>query len=99
MTALAAALLALVAAAPRPILRVCADPNDLPFSRRRGDGLENAVARILADALGARLETTFVPLRRGLVRNTLGAGRCDALVGVPAGWERVLSTRPYYRST
>jgi mxaJ protein len=113
MTLAPATLLALFAFGPPPapsaaarpvpirvsVLRVCADPNDLPFSSRARNGFENRVARILAADLGARLEMVWVPLRRGLVRNTLGQDRCDALLGVPAGWERVLSTRPYYRST
>ncbi len=107
---IAAVLLALLATAPAPLrpdaaragpraLRVCVDPNDLPFSAQGRDGLDVRIATIVAGDLGARLELVWVPLRRGLVRNTLGAGRCDALMGVPAGWERVLATRPYYRSS
>jgi mxaJ protein len=108
---IAAALLALLSAAPHAraahparaprldVMRVCVDPNDLPFSARGQDGLDVRVATIVAADLGARLELVWVPLRRGLVRNTLGARRCDALMGVPARLERVLATRPYYRSS
>jgi mxaJ protein len=81
------------------VLRVCADPNNLPFSNRAGEGLENAVARVLADDLGAELQYTWLPQRRGFVRNTLGAGRCDVMMEVPAGYARTLTTRPWYRST
>jgi mxaJ protein len=90
------------ATAPPPpsprVLRVCADPNNMPFSNARGEGFENRLAAMLADDLHARLSYTWWPQRRGFVRATLGAGRCDVIPGVPAGWERVLSTRPYYRS-
>jgi quinoprotein dehydrogenase-associated probable ABC transporter substrate-binding protein len=78
---------------------VCADPNNLPFSNERGEGFENRLAALLAEELGARLQYTWWPQRRGFVRNTLRAGRCDVIVGVPAGYGLVLTTRAYYRST
>jgi len=84
--------------APRT-LRVCADPNNLPFSNERGEGFENRIAELIARDLGARLEYTWWPQRRGFVRNTLAAGRCDLVLGVPAGYDMVLPTRPFYRST
>jgi mxaJ protein len=83
----------------RPALRVCADPNNLPFSNRRGEGFENRIAELIARDLGVPLEYTWWPQRRGFIRNTLNAGRCDLLTGVPADFERVRTTRPYYRST
>jgi mxaJ protein len=86
------------AAAPAP-LRVCADPNNLPFSNARGEGFENRVAELIAAELGTRVEYTWWAQRRGFVRNTLNAGACDVVLGVPAGWDPVLATRPYYRST
>jgi mxaJ protein len=82
-----------------PPLRVCADPNNLPFSNERGEGLENRLARLLADDEGARLEYTWWAQRRGFVRNTLGAGQCDVVMGTPTSDDRVAVTRPYYRST
>ena len=94
--------LALAGAAPAagtPPLRVCADPNNLPFSNARGEGFENRLAELLAGELGARVQYTWWAQRRGFVRNTLGAGACDVVLGVPAGWDPVLATRPYYRST
>jgi mxaJ protein len=93
------ALLLLGAAPQTPPLRVCADPNNLPFSDARGGGFDNRIAELLAHELGTRVEYTWWAQRRGLVRHTLGAGACDVLLGVPAGWDPVLATRPYYRST
>ena len=80
-------------------LRVCADPDNLPYSKRDGSGFENRIAELLAGALRARLEYVWTPPARGFVRKTLGADRCDLLVGVPAGFAAVLTTRPYYRSS
>jgi mxaJ protein len=86
------------AAAPRPTLRVCADPNNLPFSHQSGEGLEDALARLIARDMGARVETTWWAQRRGFLRNTLNAGSCDVVMGAPTDLERVLTTRPWYRS-
>ena len=80
-------------------LRVCADPNNLPFSNDRGEGFENRLAEMIAAELGTRVTYTWWAQRRGFVRNTLNAGECDVLMGVPTELERVLTTRPYYRST
>jgi mxaJ protein len=96
------AVLGLAAAAaqaePRQ-LRVCADPDNLPYSNQAGAGFENKIAELIAQDLHATLEYDWWPQRRGFVRRTLGAGMCDVLVGVPADFERVSTTRPYYRST
>jgi len=81
------------------VLRVCADPNNLPFSNDREQGFENAIARIVAGELNRRVEYHWQPQRRGFVRTTLNAGWCDVVVGVPAHYELVATTRPYYRST
>lgn len=83
----------------RRALRVCADPNNLPFSNRAGEGFENKIAELVAHDLGDTLEYTWWPQRRGWVRNTLNAKACDVAIGVPAGYGLVLTTRPYYRST
>ncbi|HEX3179637.1 MAG TPA: quinoprotein dehydrogenase-associated putative ABC transporter substrate-binding protein [Methylomirabilota bacterium] len=99
---LALALLGLAVAAPAPAaapLRICADPNNLPFSNARGEGFENRLAELLAAELGTRVEYTWWAQRRGFVRNTLNAGVCDVVLGAPVGWDLVLATRPYYRST
>lgn len=93
------AFAAAAAGAAPPPLRVCADPNNLPFSNRRGEGFENRLARLVAAELGARVEYTWRAQRRGFFRETLNAGRCDVVMGVPAGFELALTTRPYYRSS
>jgi mxaJ protein len=82
-----------------PVLRVCADPNNLPFSNDRQEGFENRLAELVAHDLGARVEYVWWAQRRGFVRNTLRAGRCDVLMGVPTSFELALTTRPYYRSS
>lgn len=97
------AWLALAGAAPaaetRPqSLRVCADPDNLPFSHRDGSGFENRIAQLAAQDLGLPLAYEWLPDRRGFVRKTMGARLCDVIVGVPAGFERTLTTAPYYRS-
>ena len=83
----------------RRVLRVCADPNNLPFSNERGEGFENKVAELIARDLDADLEYTWWAQRRGFIRNTLRAELCDLVPGVPTSFELVLATRPYYRST
>jgi quinoprotein dehydrogenase-associated probable ABC transporter substrate-binding protein len=96
------ALLALaLAAAPAGAreLRVCSDPNNLPFSNRRLEGFENRIAELVARELEAELSYVWWPQRRGFVRHTLMAGDCDLIIGVPTSFELVLATRPYYRST
>ncbi|MBN1239390.1 MAG: substrate-binding domain-containing protein [Gammaproteobacteria bacterium] len=80
-------------------LGICADPNNLPFSDRRRNGFENALARLVGDALGRPIEYTWHPQRRGFIRNTLDAGLCDVVMGVPSDYELARTTRPYYRST
>lgn len=91
---------------PRRALRVCADPNNLPFSNQAGEGLENRIAAVLARALGLPLEHYYHPQRVNFVRNTLryklpgdAEYRCDLMLGVPAGFDQVATTKPYYRST
>ena len=81
------------------VLRVCADPNNLPFSDSTGRGFENRLAELIAGDLGAEVRYTWWAQRRGFVRNTLGAGACDLIPGVPAEFDRVATTAPYYRSS
>src|SRR5438105_1751065 len=80
----------------RPPLRVCADPNNLPYSNDRREGFENALARIVADDLGRDVRYTWWPQRRGFIRTTLRANVCDVVMGVPASFDLTLNTRPYY---
>src|SRR5689334_9687386 len=101
----AAAIAAIGAVAPPEppgavaAFRVCADPNNLPFSNSRGEGFENRIADILARDLRRPLTYTWRPQRRGFIRNTLNARECDVVIGVPAGFPLARTTRPYYRST
>ncbi len=81
------------------VLRVCADPNNLPFSDANGKGLENKLAELVAREMGAKVAYTWWAQRRGFVRNTLKAGLCDVVMGVPAHYDLVETTRPYYRSS
>ncbi|HEX4597405.1 MAG TPA: substrate-binding domain-containing protein [Burkholderiaceae bacterium] len=93
-------------AAPDNVLRVCADPNNMPLSNQSGEGYENRIAELLAHDLGWKLEYTWFPQRMGFVRNTLKAKdpdqdhfKCDLVIGVPVGYELTLTTPAYYRST
>jgi mxaJ protein len=82
----------------RRVLRVCADPNNLPFSNQRQEGLENALAQIVAKDLDADVAYAWWAQRRGFVRNTLNAGLCDVVMGVPGRFDLVETTQPVYRS-
>jgi mxaJ protein len=79
-------------------LRVCADPNNLPFSNRAGEGFENRIVQLLARDLDATVRYRWWPQRRGAIRNTLDAQECDIIPGIVSGMGRVATTRPYYRS-
>jgi quinoprotein dehydrogenase-associated probable ABC transporter substrate-binding protein len=103
LVALALALACAAAQAVPPVtgpaLRVCADPANPPLSMRDESGFENRIARLVAEDLGMRLSWFWQEQTRGFVRKTMGAGECDLFVGVPAGFDKVLRTKPYYRST
>ncbi len=81
------------------VLRVCADPNNLPFSNEKGEGFENKIAEFLAKKLGKELAYSFYPGATGFVRNTLNAHLCDVILGMPQGNDLVQPTNPYYRTT
>jgi mxaJ protein len=93
------AIVLMVLAARTPALRVCADPNDLPFSNAKQQGFENKIADVIGQELGKPVEYTWWAQRRGFVRNTLNAGSCDLVVGTVSGMEMLATTRPYYKST
>jgi quinoprotein dehydrogenase-associated probable ABC transporter substrate-binding protein len=97
--ALIAHRVTVASAEPTTTLRVCADPNNLPFSNQREEGFENRLADLVARDLGAKVSYTWWAQRRGFVRNTLNEGLCDVVMGVPASFELTAVTRPYYRST
>ena len=79
--------------------RVCADPNNLPFSNQKGEGFENKIAELIGKRLGLPVEYTWFAQRRGFFRNTLREGLCDAVIGAPEKFERADSTDPYYYSS
>jgi quinoprotein dehydrogenase-associated probable ABC transporter substrate-binding protein len=89
----------------REAFRVCADPNNLPFSHKNLQGFENRLADLWAERLGLQLEYTWFPQRIGFVRNTLrfknerNEYKCDVVMGIADGYELLLTTKPYYRST
>ena len=80
------------------VLRVCADPRNLPFSNEKGEGFENKLAELFAEKLQKKLDYMFFPQASGFVRMTLGAHRCDVIMGFPQGDELVQGTNPYYRT-
>jgi mxaJ protein len=94
------ALWAGLAAGPsaRSPLRVCADPNNMPFSNDRGAGFENKIATLVAHELVRPLEYFWLPQRRGFIRNSLNARRCDVVIGIPAQYGLLQPTKSYYRS-
>ena len=96
---IAVGVLAACAAEPARVLRVCADPNNLPFSNDDLEGFENRIASLVGEELDARIEYVWWAQRRGFVRNTLREGICDAVMGVPARFEMTRTTAPYYRSS
>jgi len=90
--------LTLIAAAEPRVLKVAADPNNLPCSNERREGFENKIIELVAAELGARVEYTWWAQRRGFFRNTLKDGDCQVVAGVPRGFDQALTTVPYYRS-
>ncbi|HJU09112.1 MAG TPA: quinoprotein dehydrogenase-associated putative ABC transporter substrate-binding protein [Rhodanobacteraceae bacterium] len=88
-------------AAPAPSnepLRVCADPNNLPFSNRAGEGFENKLAQLVAQAMGKTVEYTWEPQRKQFLQDTLDADKCDVVMSLPTIDREELTTQPYYRS-
>ncbi|MDE2180668.1 MAG: substrate-binding domain-containing protein [candidate division NC10 bacterium] len=79
-------------------LKVCGDPDNLPFSNKKSEGFENKIAEVIAKELGAELTYFWWPHQRGLVRRALRPGLCDVMISIPQGWDQVLWTKPYYRS-
>ena len=105
LAALAGAAAAQEQPAPRQALRVCQDPNNLPFSNTKGEGIENRIAEVFGKALNLPVTYYSFPNRMAFIRNTLRyklPGQdypCDIVMGVPLGFDQVSVTKPYYRST
>jgi mxaJ protein len=78
---------------------ICAEPDNLPFSARDGQGFEVEAARLLAEDMGRDLQVVYVAQRTpDFLRTTVISGRCDALMSVPRGFQRLATTKPWYRS-
>jgi quinoprotein dehydrogenase-associated probable ABC transporter substrate-binding protein len=90
---------------PLKAFKVCQDPNNLPFSNEKGEGIENKIAELFARQLNVPVQYYSFPQRMAFVRNTLRYKlpgedfRCDVMLSVPAGWGQASATKPYYRST
>jgi mxaJ protein len=84
---------------PQRTLTACADPNNLPFSNKAGQGFENKLAKLIASDLHAQLKYVWWAQRRGYVRNTLNERACDFWPGIGSNVEMVATSRPYYRSS
>ena len=80
------------------VLRVCADPRNLPFSNEKGEGFENKLAELFAEKLQKKLDYMYFPQATGFVRVTLGSHRCDVIMGFPQGDDLAQGTNPYYRT-
>ena len=98
-TFLSFALLSASVSSQSKTLRICGDPDNLPFSNEKLEGFENRIAAVIAKELGATPAYAWWPHQRGLVRNTIDAGTCDVIFGVPEGLDFVLWTKPYYRTS
>lgn len=79
-------------------LRVCGDPNNMPFSNEKLEGIENKIADVIAKDLGETVTYFWWPHQRGVVKRVLNAKHCDVMLGIPKGYDLVLWTRPYYRT-
>jgi len=83
----------------RTELRICADPNNLPFSNEKGEGFENKIAQVMGEELKLPVTYVYFPQVIGFVRNTLRAHTCDLVMGTAAGDDIVQTTTPYYYSS
>jgi len=81
------------------VLRISADPNNLPFTNDRLEGFENQIAKVIADELGVTIQYDWRAQRRGFFRNALKEGEAELVLGVPKGFDMALTTAAYYRST
>lgn len=81
------------------VLRICADPDNMPYSNSRLEGFDNRIAALIAHELGARVEYSWASLRRGFLRVTLDAGHCDVVMGTPAALPGLALTPPYYKTS
>jgi len=85
--------------AAAPVLRICSDPNNLPYSNQQRQGFENQIAELIAKDLGMEVSYFWFPQREKFFQKTLNSGVCDVVMGVPSGFDEADVTEPYYRST
>lgn len=78
--------------------KVCADPENMPFSNNKQEGFEDKIAQVLAQDLGKKLTFTYAYSRQGFFRNTLGANRCDVVIGTTSDADMMRTSKPYYRA-
>lgn len=78
--------------------KVCADPDNMPFSNLKLEGFEDKIAKILADDLGKKLTFQYAYNRQGFLRNTINAMRCDVIMGMTSDFDALRTSTPYYRS-
>lgn len=78
--------------------KVCADPDNMPYSNVKHEGFEDKIAELLAKDLGKPLTYTYAYNRQGFLRNTISAKRCDIVMGVPPDFDPLRTSKPYYRS-
>ena len=78
------------------LLRVCADPDNMPFSNEKGEGFENKLAELIAQKLDAQLEYSWFTESSGYIPNTVGSDACDLVMGYAQGTGLIEDTNPYY---
>ena len=82
------------------VLRICADPGNMPLSNQAGEGYQNRIAQLLGKSMGMPVEYYWrTYYERGLARGTINSGKCDVLMDMPEDYEQGLTTKPYFRST
>lgn len=82
------------------VLRVCADPGNMPLSSNKEEGYQNKIAKILAEDLGGSVSFFWRPYHeRGLTRETFQNDECDILMDMPTALQELLTTEPIYRTT
>jgi quinoprotein dehydrogenase-associated probable ABC transporter substrate-binding protein len=82
-----------------PVLRVCADPDNMPFSNSKKEGFENKLAELIAERLGDELEYSWFTETTGYVPNTMGDDACDLVMGYAQGTGLIEDTNPYYNTS
>jgi mxaJ protein len=88
-----------VVAQEKPVFLVCADPVNLPFSNKAGEGFENKIAAVLAADMKVGVDTFWFAAHKTFLRRTLIDGMCDAVMAIPEGLPATITTRPYFTSS